>query len=307
MYDVVIIGGGAAGLTAAIYTGRSGLKTVLINKGVIGGIASVIDMIENYPGFPDGISGMKLMQTFEKQARKWGVEIIADEAVGIEYDDYKKIVKTKKAVLETWTVIIATGSEPKRLGVPGEEKFIGRGISFCATCDGPLFKDKDLMVVGAGNSGLQEGLFLLRFARSLTFVEVLPKIQAEKVLIDRVTADPRVRFLLNHVVVAIEGKESVEGVRIMDRETKKTKVVPVSGLFIYVGFHPETEFLKGKIRMDGSGYIITDENMETTVKGIMAAGDVRRKFARQVSTAIGDGAAAAIAAHRYVERLKELG
>jgi len=307
MYDMVIIGGGPAGLSAAIYAGRAGLKTVLIEKKMLGGLTAVTSLIENYPGFPDGISGPALIQQMEKQARKWGIKFVTDEVVDIEYDDYKKVVKTKKHIFETLTIVIATGSQIKKLGVPGEDKFLGRGVSYCATCDGPLFSDKDIMVVGTGNSGLQEGLFLLKFVRSITYVEVLPHIFGEKVLADRLKSHKNVRFYLNHIVIAIEGKDVVTGVRIMNRETKEHYTIPVQGVFIYVGFHPVTQFLKGKkIQIDGGGYIITDENMETNVKGILAIGDVRRKFAKQIASAVGDGASAVIAAHLYIDRVKEL-
>ncbi|RKX70983.1 thioredoxin-disulfide reductase [candidate division WOR-3 bacterium] len=306
MYDMVIIGGGPAGLTAAIYAGRAGLKTVLIEKAMPGGLAAKTAMIENYPGFPEGISGPELMKRMEEQARKWGVEFVRDEVYDIEYDDYKKVVKARNRSYETITIVVATGSQPKRLGVPGEDKYLGRGVSYCATCDGPLFKDKDVMIVGAGNSGLQEGLFLLKYVRSITYVEVLPHIVGEKALADRLKQHENVRFYLNHLVITIEGKETVTGVRIRNRATKEDTVIPVQGVFIYVGFHPQTKFLKGKVQMDGSGYIITDENNETSIKGILAIGDVRRKFAKQIASAVGDGAAAVVAAHLYIDRVKEL-
>ena len=300
-YDLIIIGGGAAGLTSAIYAGRARLKTLLIEKLSCGGIASTTDLIENYPGYLDGISGGSLMEKFEHQAKKWGAEIVFEEVKDVEMDGEKKIVKTNKGVYEALSLIIATGSIPKRLGVPGEDRFRGRGVSYCATCDGPLFKDKDIVVVGCGNSGMQEGLFLLKFVRSITFVEFLPYIIAEKVLQERVSTHKNVRFYLNHTVLSIDGKDMVESVRIRDRKTGEERDIPAKGVFVYVGFSPQTDFLKGKLKVDEQGYIITDKNLETSVQGIFAAGDVVKKPLRQIATAVGDGALAAFMAERYIE------
>lgn len=303
-YDLIIIGGGAAGLTSAIYAGRGRLKTLLIEKLFCGGIASATDLIENYPGYPDGISGSSLMEKFENQAKKWSTEITIEEVKDIEMDGEKKIVKTEKGTYEALSLIITTGNTPKRLGVPGEDRFRGRGVSYCATCDGPLFKDKDIVVVGCGNSGMQEALFLLKFARSIAFVEFLPYIIAEKVLQERVSAYKNVSFYLNHEVLSIEGGNMVESVRIKNRKTGEERDIPAKGVFIYVGFSPETGFLKGKLKMDEQGYIITNENLETSVKGVFAAGDVIRKSLRQIATAVGDGALAAFMAEKYIEGRK---
>lgn len=301
---MIIIGGGAAGLTSGIYAGRARLKTLLIERFSCGGIASATDWIENYPGYPEGTSGSSLMERFERQVKLWGAEIVIEEVRDIEPNGDRKRVNTDKNSYEALSLIIATGNKPKKLGVPGEDKFRGRGISYCATCDGPLFKKKTLVVVGCGSSGLQEGLFLLKFAKSITFVEFLPYMTAEKVLQEKISAHQNVSFYLNHKVLSIDGKEMVDSVRIRDRKTGAEKKIPAQGIFIYVGFLPETGFLKGKLDIDEKGYLITNRELETSVKGVFAAGDVIKKDLRQIATAVGDGAQAAFMAERYIEGRK---
>ena len=303
-WDTIIIGGGPAGLTAGIYASRARLRTLLIERLIPGGLVTSTDKIENYPGFPGGIAGAELTKRMEEQAREFGLEIAIEEVKSLAVRDRVKIVRTSSTEYEANSVIIATGTEPKRLNVPGEEKFRGRGVSYCATCDGPFFKDKDIVVVGCGSSGIQEGLFLLRFARQINFVEFLPYVTAEKILQERAQKEPRMKFYLGHVVTAINGDESVSSVTIKERKTGKEKIIEVQGIFVYVGLNPNTAFLKDTVQLDAHGYVVVDENLETSIPGVFAAGDVRAKPLRQIATAIGDGALAAFMAEKYVEKIK---
>jgi thioredoxin reductase (NADPH) len=302
VYDLIILGGGPAGLTAAIYATRAKLDTLLIEKAVPGGYVSSTDWIDNYPGFTDGISGMELSKKMEDHAKRFGANIILDEVIEVDLKSEPKTVKTNQSKYQTLTIILATGNEPKKLNVPGEEKFRGRGISYCATCDGPFFKDKDIIIVGCGNSGIQEGLYLLRFVISITYVEILPYIIAEKILQEKALREPKMKFYLEHELLSIDGKDRVESVTIQNLKTEEKVIILAQGVFFYVGLVPKTEFLKGKIDLDKDGYIITDENTRTKIPGVFAAGDVRQKILRQIATAVGDGAIAAVMAQKYLEK-----
>ncbi len=309
-YDLIIIGGGPAGLTAAIYSSRAGFKTCIIESGIVGGEAASTDLIENYPGFPDGISGMKLTENMANQAKIYGAEIITDRVVKIEedtssqYDKYK-ILDTNSGKIKTKTIILAVGTEPKLLNVPGEKEYKGHGISYCATCDGFFYKDKKIAVIGCGNSGIQEGLFLLRFVKQIEFVEFLPKPSAEKVLLDKIKKYDNVNFNLNSSLLSIEGNgKSVTHIKIKNNKTGKIKEIKVSGVFIYVGLKPNTEFLEGFVKRDKSGYIIVDQNQHTNIHGVFAAGDATIDAVKQIATAVGSGARAAINAGHYIENMK---
>ncbi len=307
MKDLIIIGGGPAGLSAGIYAARAGLNTLLIEKGLPGGLAATINLIENYPGFPEGISGMELMQKMEEQAKRFGVEFANEEVISIKVTDEDKLVKTNANEYVSQAIIIATGTEHKKLGVPGEKELTGRGVSYCAVCDGPLFRDKDIVVVGCGNSGIQEGLFLLKFANSITFVEFLEYITAEKILQERIRKESRAEILLGQMVVSIDGETGVTGVTIKDRKTGESKVIKAQGVFIYVGIKPNTHWLRETVDLDPNGYIIANELLETSVPGIFVAGDARSKPLPffQIVSAASDGAFAAFAVEKYIERRKD--
>ena len=303
VYDVVIVGAGPAGMTTAIYSARDGKKTLVLEKQIAGGLAGTTHLIENYPGFPDGVSGEKLMNLFKEQAMNFGAQFV-------EFEEVKQIEK-KEGIFHVTTdvgntyrgkaVLLATGSAPIRLDVPGEKELYGRGVSYCATCDGPLFKGKDVVVVGCGNSGLQEALTLLDYVKSIAFVEFLPTSKAEKILRDRVMNHPKSTCYFNHMVTAIKGEGSVSAVSVKNRETGEEFDIPVQGVFIYVGYKPYTDFVKGLVELDERGYIITNDHMTTSVPGIFAAGDVRSGNLAQVAVAVGDGAKAAVSIREYLQ------
>ncbi len=306
IYDVIIIGGGPAGLTSAIYTTRERLKTLLLDKAICGGLPATTEKIENYPGFPQGIGGAELMRSFKEQAEKFGTQIK-------EFYEVKKVepegklfkVETELETFLGYSIIVASGSVPKKLNIPGEDKFIGRGVSYCAICDAPFYQDKDVAVIGCGNSGLQEGETLLKYVKSLTFVEFLPYIPGERILQERVLEDPRVKFFLNQIITSINGENFVESITIRDRQSGEEREIKVDGVFIYVGFLPNSKFMEGLVDMDKEGYIITDENMRTSFPGIYAVGDVRSKRVRQIAVACGEGTIAAIAVRDFLKEVKK--
>ena len=228
-FDLIIVGGGASGLTAGIYAARAGLRTMLLEKWLIGGLAATTDLIENYPGFPEGISGKDLMEEMKTQAQKFGAEIIQSEVKMIKKNEKMFEVKTEKKNYRAYAIIAAMGAIPKKLNIPGEEELRGRGVSYCATCDGPLFRDKDIAVVGCGNSGLQEGDFLLKFVKSIIFIELLPHMTADKILQERLKNDPRARYMLNHKCVSINGEDRVSSIILQDRANNQEKTINIDG------------------------------------------------------------------------------
>lgn len=306
MYDVVIIGAGAAGLTTAIYTARDGLKTLVLERESAGGLAATTEMIENYPGFPDGVNGAELLDRFRRQAERFGAQIV-------EFDEVVKVVPVKKGEIEVHTeggqvytgktVVVATGSQPKKLNVPGEKEYAGRGVSYCATCDGPFFKDKNVVIIGAGNSGLQEGLQVLEYAKQVTFLEFLPYTRAEHILQERVKNHPKSAVYFNQQVMAIQGAKTVTGVLVVDRETKAERVYPTDGVFIYVGYSPYSAFVADLVEINKWGYIVTDEKMRTKIAGLYAIGDVRADNPAQVSVSVGDGTKAALNLRDFILEL----
>jgi thioredoxin reductase (NADPH) len=302
VYDVIIIGGGPAGLGAAIYSSRARMSTLIIEKAGCGGLIAITDNLENYPGFDKGINGFELTSKMEQQARTSGAEITYGEVVAIETDEtLKKVILTDKTYI-TKTIIIASGSSFKKLGVQGEEEFIGRGISFCATCDGPFFKNKEVAVIGGGNSALQEALFLTKFASKITLIHRRNEFRAAKILQERVAAEPKIKIILDTVVEEITGTQTIEKIKVRNINSSAAEEISVDGVFIFIGWTPNTKFLmNNKIALDEKGYILTDEQMKTAIDGIYACGDVRKKSLRQVVTAVSDGATASVSAHHYIE------
>ncbi|MEW6620983.1 MAG: thioredoxin-disulfide reductase [bacterium] len=302
MYDVVIIGGGPAGLTAGLYTSRARLKTLLIESYTLPSQAVTTAFIENYPGFPEGIGGFELIERFRKQVEIFGLESTIGDVRGIHSVDNTWRVEVGDKVYDCRCLIIATGARPKELNVPGEVKFRGKGVSYCATCDGALFKNKDIVVVGGGDTAVEEALFLTRFGKKVTLIHRRDTLRATKILQERISKHEKVDFLWNSVVVEISGNENVEAIKVKNTTTQQESKIFCDGVFIFVGLIPNTAFLKGIIELDEEGYIITDEGMKTSNEGIFACGDCRKKSLRQIITACGDGASAAFSAQKYLER-----
>jgi len=303
-YDVIIIGGGPAGLTAAIYTSRARLKTLVIESYSVPGQAIITDSIENFPGFPEGINGFELVEKFKKQAEKFGAELIVKNVEKIEQLQDGWRIKAEDKTYTTLSIIIATGAHPRKLDVPGEHKFTGKGVSYCATCDGALYRDKHVVVIGGGDTAIDEALFLTRFAKKVTLVHRRDRLRATKILQERVLANKKIEFAWESNVIEILGKDKVGGVKIKNIKTKKDTDLSCDGVFVFVGYEPNTVLAKGLLKLDKKSYILADEDMNTSKKGIFACGDCRKKLLRQVVTACGDGATAAFNAQHYVEKLK---
>jgi thioredoxin reductase (NADPH) len=303
MYDVIIIGGGPAGLTAGLYTSRARLKSLLIEKGFAGGQVMTTEWIENYPGFEDGISGADLSRKMEKQATKFGLEIVQGSVIDISTrGGIKEITLEDENRYETKAVILATGSNPRPLKIEGEDRYRGRGVSYCATCDGAFFKGEKLAVIGGGDSAVEEGLFLTKFAETVYIVHRRDRLRAAKVVQERAFANEKIKFVWDSVPEKIEGDDSgVKSLHIKNVKTGEQSSLDVGGVFIYIGYDPNTGFLKDLVNLNEGNHIITNENMASSVPGIFVAGDVRVKPLKQIATAVGDGATAAIAAEKYID------
>ncbi len=302
--DLVIIGGGPAGLAAGIYAARASMDTVLLERGVPGGLVISTHFIENYPGFGEGISGPELMEQMEKQARSFGLDILSANVEGIDILDKKFSVKTGQGEIITEAIIMASGVQPQLLGVKGEKELTGRGVSYCATCDGAFFRGKNIAVVGGGDAAIEEAIFLTRFAEKIYVIHRRGELRATKILQHRAFENPKIVFVWHSVVDEIKGNKTVEGVIVRDVRDNSTSTIDVNGVFIYVGNRPNSSLLKDIAKINDQGFIITDENMMTSQQGIFAAGDVRRKLLRQVVTAVADGAIAAFAAEKYLTEKK---
>ena len=303
-YDVVILGGGPAGLTAAIYAARAKLKTLIVEKKEIGGEAAATDVIENYPGFPEGINGHALADRMVQQAKRFGAVVYNGEIMNLNLKKSPKTFSLDGQYVSTHSIIIATGTSPKLLNIPGEKELKGRGVSYCATCDAPIYAGKDIAIIGGGNSGLQEGLFILKFVKSITLVEFMPKLNAEKILQEKFQSSKNTTTLLNHQVLSINGEKTVKSITVKERISGEEKNIPVEGVFVYVGLTPNTDLFRGQLDLNQWNYIITDEKLQASAPGVFVAGDVRDKGLRQVATAIGDGAVAAVSAEHFVEGIK---
>ena len=301
-YDVLIIGGGPAGLTAGLYAARARLKSLLIEKGLPGGLVTTTEWVENYPGFEEGIMGVELAQKMEKQATKFGLEIIQGTVMGISSNKKIKEISLEGDLhYEAKTIILATGAHPRLLKIEGEDEFRGRGVSYCATCDGAFYKGKKIAVVGGGDSAVQEAIFLTKFAEMVYVIHRRDQLRAEKILQERAFSNPKIKFIWSSVPEKISGDSGVNALHVRNLRACENSVLDVQGVFIYIGYNPNTEFLKGLVDLDENNYIITDKNMAASTPGIYAAGDVRSKPLKQIATAVGDGATAAMAAVKYIE------
>jgi thioredoxin reductase (NADPH) len=303
-YDVVIIGGGPAGLTAGIYTGRGGLKTVILEKGLPGGQIAQTEEVENYPGFPDGITGPELAERMLNQTKKFGVAVEMEEVQGIEKTAHGFVVKGYEKNYPARTVVLATGANPKTLAVPGEEKFYGRGVSTCATCDGFFYRGKEVVVVGGGDAAVEEGLFLTKFASKVTLIHRREELRANKTAQARAFASPKMNFIWNTVVEEVLGQESVNGVRLKNLQTGESYVLPTDGIFVFIGHVPNTGFLNGAVALRPDGYVDVKDEIFTSVKGLFAAGDVADYIYRQLTTSVGAGTRAAMMAEKYLAELE---
>ena len=301
-HEAVIIGAGPAGLTAGIYLRRVGIDSVLVERGTLGGTAARAERIENYPGFPKGISGIDLMNLIAEQANNFGLTMKEFFHVSeiSRKDDGRFLVKSDKDVIETMGIIVATGTEWKQLGIPGEQAFSGRGVSYCATCDAMFFQDLEVAVIGGGDSAVQEALTLAKVCRRVIVVHRRDQLRAQKIIQERAFKESRIEFLWNRVPLEIAGKEQVESLLLQHTQTGEKSVLKVDGVFVFVGLESKTGFLGDLVDRDSGGFILTDENLSTKVKGLFIAGDARQKKLRQITTAVGDGALAAMSLEKHI-------
>jgi thioredoxin reductase (NADPH) len=303
-YEVIIIGGGPAGLTAGLYASRARLRTLLIENAIFGGQMTTTELIENYPGFPQGVTGEELSRLMEEQARRFGMGTVNQEVVKVTLEGNLKRVQTNESSYLCDSLIVCMGAEYRKLGVSGEKEYAGKGVSYCATCDGAFFQNANIVVVGGGDSALTEALFLTKFVKELTIIHRRDALRATKIYQERALANPKIKFMWNSVVEQVKGDQVVRSVVVKNVKTGELNEFKTEGVFLFVGLSPRTEFLKGLVTLDEAGYVITNENGETSVKGIFAAGDCRKKLLRQIATGVGDGATAAFAAEKYLEEKK---
>ncbi len=298
---MIIIGAGPAGLSAALYAARAELSPLVITGMSLGGQASLTHTIENYPGFPDGVGGAELGELFQKQAERFGAKFEFDNVIEVNFSESPYVVKTYGNEYKAETLIISTGASPNYLGVPGEKELTGRGVSYCGTCDGWFFKDKDIVVVGGGDSALEEGIFLTRFAKTVTIVHRRDQLRAGKILQTRAFNNPKIKYIWDSVVEKINGSSAVESVLIKNVITGAEITFPTDGVFVFIGHIPNTDLFKGQLAMDENGYLRVDTKMQTKIPGVYAAGEVMDSSYKQVVTSAGWGAAAAIQATKYLE------
>jgi thioredoxin reductase (NADPH) len=300
-YDLLILGGGAAGLTAGIYGGRSLLKTAVIDTGVTGGQLTNILEIENYPGFPI-IGGYDLVEKMEEHADKFGIEkFVMQEIVKVDLTSPIKTIETTDTIFKGKTVIIATGARLKKLGVSGEDEFVGRGVSYCAVCDGAFFRDKEVCVVGGGNAAVEEAVYLTRFASRVNIIHRRDSLRAEKVYQERANANPKINYIWDTVVTSINGENKVESVNLQNVKTGETTELKTDAVFPYIGYDPNTELFRGQIKLDAQGFVEINTDLSTSCEGVFAAGDVRVSPLRQVVVSAADGAISATGAAKYIE------
>jgi len=303
MEDLIIIGGGPAGLTAGLYAARSRLKTLLLEKLSPGGQVLLTDTVENYPGFPDGISGFELMDLMRRQAENFGLTIQNQEVIRLHLSPEMKEVVTEKGTLESRSLILTTGAMPRKLAIEGEERLTGKGVSYCATCDGPFYRDREVAVIGGGDTAVEEALYLTRFARKVHLVHRRNALRATKLLQERALAQQKIAFVWDTIPLRILGEAGVEEIELKHVKSGDLSRLRVDGVFVFVGYDPNNDLLKGLLELDSYGFVVTDNDLKTSVPGVFAAGDIRSKLLRQISTAVGEGATAAFAAERYLENV----
>ncbi len=303
--NVIIIGSGPAGLTAAIYTARANLKPLVFTGNEIGGQVSITNEVENYPGFPEGLTGPELVEKFQKQAERFGARIEYAEVTEVGFEVQPFRVKTYDNEYQAKAIVIATGASPRKLGVPGETKFTGRGVSYCATCDGFFFRDREIAVVGGGDSALEEGVFLTKFANRVRIIHRRDELRAGYTLQERAKRNQKIEFVWDTVVTEINGNGAVESVQVKNVKTGEASTLKVDGVFIYIGHYPNSHLFKDKLEMDEHSYLITDRNTRTSVPGVFAAGEIADPVFRQVVSSAGEGCKAAIQVERYLTALED--
>jgi thioredoxin reductase (NADPH) len=299
---VVIIGSGPAGLTAALYAARGNLDPLVISGNQLGGQISITNEVENYPGFPEGTTGPELVELMQKQAERFGARIMIDEVTEVDFGKGSPFyLKTHGDEFEAESVIVTVGASPKRLGIPGEDDFIGRGVSFCATCDGFFFRDKDVLVIGGGDSAMEEALFLTKFVSKVRVIHRREELRAGEALKRRAAQNEKIEFVWNTVLEEIQGNGKVETVVAKNVKSEKTSNIETDGVFIFIGHYPNSSLFEGQLEMNDLGYLITDEKMMTSVPGIFAAGEIQDPVYRQIATSVGQGCAASIMAERWLD------
>jgi thioredoxin reductase (NADPH) len=299
--QIVIIGSGPAGLTAALYTARAQLEPLVISGSQLGGQISITSEVENYPGFPQGTTGPELVELMRAQAETFGARLLIDEVTEVDFRSGPPFtVKSHSETYQAKAVIVTVGASPIRLGVPGEEEFIGRGVSFCATCDGFFFRDKDVVVVGGGDSAMEEGIFLTRFANQVQVVHRRDQLRAGEALKRRAITNEKIEFVWDSVVEEIVGNGKVEAIRVRNLKTGDRQQMPTDGVFIFIGHYPNSSLFEGQLKMDDKGYLIVDDRFMTNVPGVFAAGEIMDPVYRQIATSVGQGCSAAMMAERWL-------
>jgi thioredoxin reductase (NADPH) len=300
VYDVIILGSGAAGLAAALYTARARMSTLVLAGPTLGGWIALTDVVENYPGFPEPVKGPELAQRMQQQAERFGAKIELDEATVVDLNQEPFRITAYGGEYQAKTIIVATGASPRKLGVPGEDKFTGRGVSYCATCDGFFYRGKEVAVVGGGNSAVEEGIFLTRFADKLYLVHRRDRLRADAIVQERAFENDKIEFVWNNTVTEILGEQTVTGVRLRNVQTEEESILPVSGVFIYIGMIPNSDLFKEQLDMDQWGYILTHDGQHTNIPGVFACGDIQEHYLLQITTAVGSAARAAMQAEKYI-------
>ncbi len=304
MEDLIIIGAGPAGLTAGIYAARARLKTLLLERLAPGGQVLTTDRVENYPGFVEGISGFELVDRMKRQAERFGLKIENQEVARLKFNSEIKTVVTDRGELEARALILACGATPQKLGIEGESMLTGKGVSYCATCDGPFYRDQEVALVGGGDTAIEEALFLARFAGKIHVIHRRDELRATKLLQERAFAEEKIEFVWDSIASRIVGESGVEGIDLKNVKTDKEFRLPVQGVFVFIGTNPNNELVKDFVKLDERGFVIANNDMETSVPGLFVAGDIRSKLLRQISTAVGEGATAAFAAEKYIDSQK---